>query len=361
MSPKFPNSGSVHVTGLIVATSILVAACGGGGSTTTTTTNPPVNPPANSTVTSTSTTPPPVNPTGFVGSCPSLGGGSSSPTGYEIGTCKTFFASGASVIAEATFQNQNVTSNEAPAALNYRLNLPSTAANPWGGTIDLASGLPNTKVFPTTGIGTLTVGYAIDRVVTATAPASDETSIVDFSGLLQTPTRYASYGLWGRSKLLNELFVGGFYGPTFGQSATPDSFTNPLTSTVTMTGNAVSHYIYSSNSAVPAGVSPNPSVSATIQMSVNFSSLDVTGTIDNVSIRSGTGATVAVTSVGAAPITFTAKLVKATGAFSGTITGGGTGLVKGSLFGPSAQQAAGQFVVSASGNRLFTGAFGVKQ
>ncbi len=343
---------------LIIGASILVSACGGGSSTPAAAPSPGVNPPADSRVTSPSTVTPPINANGFIGSCPSLTGGSATPSGYEIGFCNTYFASGASLVAEGTFQNQNVSTPEIPAANQYSLNLPNTAANPWGGTISLAAGATNVTQTPST-IGNLAGGYGLDRFVTAVvAPAADNTSLVDFSSNLGSP-RYATFGLWGRSKLQNENFYGAFFGPAFGQSATPSTFLNGASTNVTLNGPAVSWYLYSASSAVPAGVTSRIGLSATAQMQVNFSSTsnNVIGTINNFFDRSS-GSPV---NLGLTPVTFTATLVKADGTFSGTITGGGTGIIKGSLFGPTAQQAAGQFVLTATGSRMLSGSFGVKQ
>jgi hypothetical protein len=355
---------------LVASAVVLLSACGGGGTSTTstsgtgTTGTTTTGNGVNSSVVSTSTTAPSVNTsTGFVGSCPSLSGGSSTPAGYEIGFCKTYYSSGSNLIAEGTYQGQAVTASEAPAARQYILNLPNTTANPWGGSLALAALAPNVTELATTGIGNLS-GYALDLLVTATAPANNETSIVDFSNTLATvagatnTTRYVTFGLWGRSKLVNEDIYGAFFGAAFGQSATPSSYLNGVTNTVAMTGNAVSHYIYSSNAAVPAGVVAAPSISGTARMSVNYGASTVSGTIDTF-VQRVSGANVALTTLSA--VTFSGTLVKATGAFSGTITSGGTGLIKGSLFGPAGQQAAGQFAVAGAGNRLFSGSFGVTQ
>ena len=350
---------------LIIGASILVSACGGGSSTPAAA-PAVVNPPANSTVTSTSTIAPPVSATsGFVGSCPSLVGGSSTPLGYEIGFCNTFFASGASLIAEGTFQNLGVSTVET-SANQYTLNLPTSISS--AGPITLVLGganVPQTGATTPATIGNLSGGYQLDRFITTAAPADDRTSVVDFGGALSPRAqRHATFGLWGRSKLLNENFYGGFFGAAASKFPTPALFSNGATNTVSFTGSAVSWYLYSSNSAVPAGVSSRIGLSATADMQVNFSSNNLTGTIKDFFAPSAVTAanpTGAPTNLGLTPITFTATLVKADGSFSGTITGGGSGIVKGSLFGPNAEQAAGQFVLTASGNRMFSGSFGVKQ
>jgi hypothetical protein len=358
--------GSASLALLIAGATLMLAACGGGSSPAPAPTTPGPGPNNSgqggagvfSPVVSPSPTTPTPNPvSGLVGTCPSLIGGSAAAAGYEIGFCNTYYNSGNSVISEATFQNQGVTTPETPAANQYSLNLPNTTTNPWGGTIALALGGNFIKVAPQT-IGNIVGGYGIDRFnTTVAAPAADDTSLVDFSSNLGTP-RYASFGLWGRSKLSFEAFYGGFFGPAFGQSATPASFLSTATSTINIAGPAASWYIYNATTPLATGQLPRLGLSATTQLQVNLSSGVITGTISDFFDRSSG----APKNLGLASATFTANLVKSTGAFSGTVTGGGnTGIIKGSLYGPNAEQAAGQFAFTSTGNRILTGAFGGKQ
>jgi hypothetical protein len=331
--------GSGASVAMILASSLLAVACGGGGGSSPGVAVAPVVDPA----------------TGRVGKCPSLSGGA---PGYEIGFCFSEFQSGA--VAEAVFQNQAVTGVESATATanvsKYDLNLPAA----WGGTISLVPGAANITVTPNANaIGSITGGSGIDRFLPA--PATDNTSIVDFSNQLGTP-RLGSFGLWGRSKLTNELFFGAFAGPSPTGTVTPASFLGGAASSATMNGAAVTWYLRSAPTVIPSGVNPRLGLSAAAQMIVNLSptagASNVSGTFSNFFVRPDG---VTPTSVGLAPMVFTGTLSNATGQFTGTITGGGTGIVKGTILGNAGEQAVGQFAGASADGRLITGAFGVKR
>jgi hypothetical protein len=331
MSNPRTRVGSGASVAMVLASSLLAVACGGGGGST------PAPAPG--------IVPVPDPITGLVGKCSSLSGGA---PGYEVGYCNTIFSSG--TVAEAVFQNRSVTGAETPNTNQYLLNLPTE----WGGSIALVANTANVTQFPS-AIGSITGGFALDKILPD--PATDATSIVDFGTQLGTP-RLGTFGLWGRSKLANELFFGAFAGPKPGNAATPASVLGGPASSATMNGAAVTWHLRSASTVVPAGVNPRQGLSATAQMTVNLTPTGgtISGNFSNFFVRVNG---VTPTSVALAPVVFTGTLSNATGLFSGTITGGGTGIVKGVILGGAAEQAVGQFAGVAADGRLITGAFGV--
>jgi hypothetical protein len=343
MSKLRTHAGSGASIAMILASSLLAVACGGGGSSAPVTAPAPPGPapiPVN---------PPDINPlTGFRGTCSSLSGGSTA--GYEVGFCNTRSQSG--TVSEGTFQNRGVTGLESPATNQYVLNLPAE----WGGTIPLLAGAANTTQFPS-AIGGISGGYALDRILPQ--PATDSTSIVDFGSQVGLTGRLISFGLWGRSKQTDELFFGGFAGPAIGALATPSSYLGGPAATIPMNGTAVSWHLRTASTFLPTGVNPTQGLSATAQLSVSLApgGSTVTGTLSAFNVRAGGVAT----NVGLNNVTFSGTLSNTTGQFVGTITGGGTGNVKGALFGPTADQITGQFAGTGSDGRLLTGSFGAKR
>ncbi len=337
MSNPRTRVGSGPTVAMILASSLLAVACGGGGSSSPAVAIGPVVDPA----------------TGRVGKCPSLSGGA---PGYEVGFCFSDFSSG--TVAEAVFQDQGVNTTESisPVAGVSRYDVSFPAA--WGGTISLVPGAANVTVNPN-AIGGITGGVGIDRFLPA--PGTDNTSIVDFGiSQLGGNSRMGSFGLWGRSKLANELFFGAFAGPSPGSTATPSAYLNGPASTTIMNGAAVTWYLRSAATVIPAGVNPRQGLSATAQMTVNLSpsSPTVSGTLSNFFVRPDG---VTPTSIAVTTVTFSGTLNNATGLFAGTITGGGSGVVKGTILGPAGDQAVGQFAGFAADGRLLTGSFGVKR
>lgn len=335
MSNPRTRVGPGPTAAMILATALLAAACGGGGSSSGGVAVGPVVDPA----------------TGRVGKCPSLSGGA---PGYEIGFCFTDFSSG--TVAEAVFQNQGVTTTEATSPLPNVSRYDVTFPAAWGGTIALVPGAANVTVNPN-AIGGLTGGVGIDRFLPA--PAVDNTSTVDFGiSQLGGTLRLGSFGLWGRSKLTNELFFGAFAGPSPGSAVA--TFPANASSSTTMNGAAVSWYLLSATTVVPVVVNPRQGVSATAQLIVNLSPAGstVSGTFSNFFVRPDG---VTPTSIAVTTVAFSGTLTNATGQFTGTITGGGTGVVKGTILGATGEQAVGQFAGVAADGRLLTGSFGVKR
>jgi hypothetical protein len=343
MSKLRTHAGSGASIAMILASSLLAVACGGGGSSPA-----PVVPAPGPGVIVLPDNPPPVNASGFVGSCSSLAGGSAA--GYEVGFCNT--RSKAGTVSEGTFQNRGVTGLESPGINQYVLNLPAE----WGGTIPLLAGVANTTQFPS-AIGGISGGYALDRILPQ--PATDSTSIVDFGSQVGLTGRLISFGLWGRSKLTDELFFGGFAGPTIGALATPSTYLGGPAATIAMNGTAVSWHLRTAQTIVPTTINPTQGLSAAAQFSVSLApgGSTVTGTLSAFTVRSG-GVAV---SAGVNNVTFSGTLSNTTGQFVGTFTGGGTGNVKGALFGPTADQITGQFAGTGSDGRLLTGSFGAKR
>jgi hypothetical protein len=310
---------------LTATAALLAVACGGGGGGSSGPTNIP----------------------GFTGACSSLAG---QAQGYVIGTCDT--AVGAGIVSEATFQNIATAVSET-ASRQYSLQIPNNLGGP---AIALALGQAN--VIDTSGVsgavGGIPTGFALDRSVSS----SDLVSLIDVSGTLGA-SREVSFGLFARSKQLGEQFLSGFAGPAFGKAATP--VTGLPTGTVSYTGSLVSHYIFTSSAIAPAGTIARRPISGDTSVTVNFATGAVTGTLKSFQIRtSGIAGPLIIND-----ITFTGTLAAGSNSFTGTIPGpsgpSGGGIVKGTLYGPTGLQMAGQFAGFASDGRLLTGSFGIKQ
>ncbi len=287
---------------------------------------------------------------GVIGNCDSLSGAG---TGYSLGTCSTLTTAG--VVLESQLQAINAAVTVAPDASWYNLNLGVVLGsqmffNPADGTnINTLGEVRGLYLQKDYGGGTYA---AIGDFADARDHASGASMWGAAGGL-----SYTNFGLWERFVSASEGYYGGWYIP---RTATDAIVSLPALGSATYTGIAVGAL------APIQGYPPSYGVSASLSLTANFGSNNLTGLMSNFQLSNEA-------LPGGLPVPWNITNVTMTGAiaagaFTGTMAGGAKeGTFEGAFFGPATgasggpAEIGGRFQFVTPDARQVVGAFGGRQ